>query len=712
MKHTNKILIFAGTTEGRRLAELLDQNGIPCVVCVATEYGAQLMNGQNREDTCMEVRQGRLGRDAMSELMREEDFLAVVDATHPFAVEVSENIRESAACCGLPFFRLKRDTAGKAALQEGKYFSDSAECARYLQQMKGNILLTTGSKELAVYCADNVLRERLYVRVLPGRESLEICEKMGIPGSHILALQGPFSEELNLAILRQYQIRCLVTKESGETGGYFAKLRAARQAGAQVCVLGNPERGEGLTFGQVCVELGRLTGKHIETNGNLKISLVGIGMGSRECLTVQALETIRTADYIFGASRLLESVGELGRMQEGTSGETKAYPYYRAADILPCLEEILSERQGESVKAVVLFSGDSGFYSGCRGLYRELKAWTPAQKAEVDIEICPGISSVSYLAAAVGVSWQDAGIVSLHGRRDSGVARAELLDAVRRHERTFVLVSGAEDVRALGALLTGERGNLRVIIGSRLSYPAQEIAEYSTEECAKLEKNGICTCLILNKAVDNPDMAGQRFVTHGLPDAAFQRGEVPMTKEEIRETAICKLRLTEGAVVYDIGSGTGSVAVEIARCSPTIAVYALEHKESAVTLIRRNAQKFRVHNLTVVQTHAPEGMDGLPKPTHAFIGGSDGRLKEILKMLREKNPQMRVVVTAVSLETVAELTEIASGKDVEESEIVCLQSSRARLAGRHHLMQAENPIYIVSFTFSKHEMHEAAETAE
>jgi precorrin-6Y C5,15-methyltransferase (decarboxylating) len=105
-------------------------------------------------------------------------------------------------------------------------------------------------------------------------------------------------------------------------------------------------------------------------------------------------------------------------------------------------------------------------------------------------------------------------------------------------------------------------------------------------------------------------------------------------------------------------------------------------------------------------------MAELPKPTHAFIGGSDGRLKDILRVLREQNPHVRVVVTAVSLETAAELTEIVNGGETVDAEVVCLQSSRARLVGRHHLMHAENPVYLASFTFGKNEMHEAAKAAE
>lgn len=679
-----EVLIFAGTTEGRRLAETLARSGIACTVCVATEYGFQTMPQRGG----IKVLQGRLDEGQMRELMGQEgqqSFCAVVDATHPFAVEVSKNVRESAQACGLVYLRLQRDTGHAYSGGDGPgavfRFADSASCAEHLLETEGNILLTTGSKELGVYCAKERLRERLYVRVLPGRESLELCERAGIGGSRILALQGPFSKELNLAVIRQYQIRHLVTKESGSVGGFEEKLQAAAEAGICAWVIGNPERERGLSFQEVCSRLEELIGTVIDGDDELEIALVGTGMGSRACLTLQAAETIDHADVVFGAKRILESLG-IGQ---------RAYPYYLAEDILPQLEEFCRERAGERIRAAILFSGDSGFYSGCERLSQRLQEWAGARKG-ITIQIFPGISSVSYLAAATGYSWQDAGIVSVHGRRDRREWSAELLQAVRQHPKTFVLTSGVADVQAIGALLAQEDGGFEIITGYRLSYPEQEIVRRTPEDCGKLTREGIYTCLILRQSEEK-----ERCLTHGLPDGCFVRGEVPMTKEEVREVAVCKLRLTEHAVVYDIGSGTGSVAAEIAGCSPDLSVYAIEYKDKAVELIRQNQERFGLRNLTVVQAHAPEGLEELPAPTHAFIGGSDGRLKDLLAWLRYRNPGVRVVVTAVSLETVAELAKVLNGPGIIEAETVCLQVSRARSLGRYHMMQAENPVYIVSF---------------
>ena len=220
------------------------------------------------------------------------------------------------------------------------------------------------------------------------------------------------------------------------------------------------------------------------------------------------------------------------------------------------------------------------------------------------------------------------------------------------------------------------------------------VTNHTPQECCELNREGLYTCF-----VSNP-YATDRQLTHGIADEEFIRDKVPMTKEEIREVSICKLRLHDKAVVYDVGSGTGSVAVETASLSDDIQVYAIERNKEAVSLIKRNQEKFGLQNITVVEGAAPESLSGLPKATHAFIGGSGGRLKDILSVLRQINPEMRVVINAVTMETVCEVKEILSLYDIREEEIVQIQASRARKAGNYHLMQAENPVWICAFRFT------------
>ena len=739
-----RILVFSGTTEGRTLAETLSRAGVPAVVCVATEYGSQVMSPLPGID----LRQGRMGQEEMEQFIGQEGFLAVVDATHPFAVEVSQNIRQSAEHQGVPYLRLQRRTGGMlgqpggqgaqgaqgapGALEDGKdaglrnlegapsetaagWFADHDACAAALLHTTGPVLLTTGSKALAAYCRQEALRERLYVRVLPSEESLAACREAGLKGRQVIAIQGPCSEELNLALMRQFQIRHLVTKESGTAGGFPEKVSAAEKLGAALYVIGNPEQQDGLSYDQVCRKLEELTGIPIRGEEGLTISLIGIGMGSRENLTAGAMKAIAEADVIFGAKRMLDCVRSWGLRETETEQpkqtgrrEQKEYAYYRAEEILPVLEALPA---GTSWKAAVLFSGDPGFYSGCQRLYEARNLWKQKMGRHIDLKTYPGISSVSYLAAAWGMSWEDGKILSIHGKGDRSNWEPEVAAAVRNRHKVFLLVSGVGDVQAVGQVLL-EHGftDCRVLVGYQLSYPNESVRLCTPRECTEMTAEGLYLLAVLRENTEIlREKAEKAPLAPDKADSAFIRGKVPMTKEEIRELAICKLGLTEGAVVYDVGSGTGSVAVEIAARSGSIRVYAVEQKEEGVELTRKNRNQFGLSNITVIQGTAPDCFQGLPAPTHAFIGGSGGNLKAILAALREKNPAVCVVITAISLETVGELAEILreiqreNQSSAADLDLIQVQVSRAKQAGAYHLMQAENPVCLCRIRYSGEE---------
>lgn len=180
-----------------------------------------------------------------------------------------------------------------------------------------------------------------------------------------------------------------------------------------------------------------------------------------------------------------------------------------------------------------------------------------------------------------------------------------------------------------------------------------------------------------------------------MRDEEFIRGRVPMTKSEVRAVSISKLEPTEGDIVYDIGAGTGSVAVEMALTTRCGHVYAVEYKKEACELIRRNREHFHVNNLTVVEGEAPGVLEGIPGPDKVFLGGSKGKLREILDWIWNKNPGTRVVVNAAALETLAAVSAYLREHRME-AEIVCVQVARARRLGEYHLMEGQNPVYIVT----------------
>lgn len=671
-----KILIFAGTTEGRRLSECLQNAQVAHTICVATEYGEIVLN----ENPYARVHKGRMDKEEIHSFLLEGEYAAVVDATHPYAKAVTDNIKEAVMDTGVRYLRLERNTELSCDYENVVTFADNEDCAKALEQIDGNILLTTGSKELSVYCSKESVKSRLYVRVLPSIESIALCEKQGICGKRILALQGPFTREMNEAMLRQYEIRCLVTKKSGAAGGYKEKIEAAKSAGIPVFEIGRTDAGKGLSFREVCRRLEDICNVNIDTSTHFDIALAGIGMGSSKCLTGEVEQMIRNADILLGAERMIEEYQPVFEKK----------PYYTASQIIPYLKEVQQNESFESECRVgILFSGDTGFYSGCSSLYQALQKEIAAGALNADVRILPGISSVAYLSACTGESYQDACICSIHGKEIHNLGQI-----LRQEKKTFLLMSGVLDVNRLGQiLLAAGIEDCRVIAGYQLSYPNQKLFEFTPQECCEWKKEGLYTCLILN-----PN-AKTDMLTPGKRDEMFIRGMVPMTKEEVREVSICKLGLTDHAVVYDIGSGTGSIAIEIAALSRKNRVYAIEQKEEAIELIQKNRDRFLLENIEIIHAKAPEGLSELPVPTHAFIGGSSGSLPAILSELKRKNPVMRVVINAISMETICQLKEILSQYPLENEDIVQLNVSRSKKIGAYHLMQAENPVWICSFTF-------------
>ena len=686
-----KVLIFAGTTEGRQLATVLSENGVSCIVCVATEYGKQTMPELEKVD----LRTGRLSPKEMAELIAEEKVAAVVDATHPFAMEVSRNIRESVG--QVPYIRLKRDT-GHENTDNVRVFESIEECVNALRKTQGRILLTTGSKELLAFCQDKDIKDRLVVRVLPGMESLELCHKAGIPGARIIAMQGPFSKEINRALIKQYDIQTLVTKESGRAGGLTEKLEAAAECGIETLLIGNPDREEGFNQSQVLEKLSQICHRNIEQKNieqknieqknieykdiehkaRINIALVGIGMGDENTLTQGGRKCIKRADYIFGAQRLLDSVSAKG-IKRGC---------YLAKDILPELNRL--ENTTKEYYVTILFSGDVGFYSGCTKLRSELE-----KAGYTNIQVEPGISSIVYMSAKIGLPWQNGKLFSTHGKDFDGMCRGQIKYLVKHNPYVHVITSGLQDVKGIADML--EDLPCRIWVGCNLSYENEQIFSLDSKDWKSLTDEGLYTLIICN------DQSSPEAVASGLRDEEFIRDKVPMTKEEIRAVSIRKLGLCQGAVVYDVGSGTGSIAIEMATASPTVKVYAIEQKTQAVQLIKENCRRFDVSNVEVIQGKAPEALRELETPGYAFIGGSSGNLKEIIQLLYEKNNKMRVVINAISLQTIQEAFSIIQEELVplENYEVVQMAVSRNRKAGSYDLMTAENPVYIFSLNFKE-----------
>lgn len=705
-----KVLVFAGTTEGRELAELLADSNIKCSVCVATDYALELMN-----DKRLDVHCGRLTEEEMEVLMRDGKFDVVVDATHPYAQIVSQNVRQAADKESISLIRLRRST--ESAEEGFVSFKTHEECSAWLSFQTGNILLTTGSKDLGSYAKNETIKNHLFVRVLPGEESIRLCTANGITGRQIIAMQGPFSAQMNECILREYSIDWMVTKISGHAGGFEEKVEAAKKAGVGICAILPPSENvcqteisdaERKSSMYICEnvydtakKLELLLKEDILSKRSRKIILSGIGMGNTDGMTREAYHAFEEAEVIFGAERMLENL----------PGKGIKVPYYRADDIISYLIE-----HPQYTKVAAAFSGDSGFYSGAQSMKKALEEANEKGILKSETTILPGISSVSALAARLGVSWNDAVLASIHGRRTN------VVNLVRKNTKVFLLLSGKNDFEMLvNKFREAGINHVKISAGYRLSYPDEKLFTFYLDEFeTKLFDlpEGVYTCLIENEDCE------EQILTPGIDDEIFSRTKVPMTKNEVRVLSISRLELTKNAVVYDVGSGTGSVSIECARLSPDIFVFAIEQKEEAANLTKENAVRLGLSDqIVVINKKAPEGFEELPTPTHVFIGGSSGALSDILSAIQKKlivkentkgktdkaSKGVRVVINAVSLETIAQITKLIQTYPVKHVQLTQIQASRAHKLGSYNLMQAQNPVLIASFNLLPGDKMEADE---
>lgn len=395
----------------------------------------------------------------------------------------------------------------------------------------------------------------------------------------------------------------------------------------------------------------------------MNVTLIGMGSGQPENLTLQGLAALRQADLILGARRLL-AVLPAGCTENRAAA-------YRSDEVAELLQTSGAEN------AVLVYSGDTGFYSGASSMMEKLEA------LGVRARVLPGLSSIQLLAAALGRPWQGWNLVSAHGRTCDPVAEC------MQGRPTFFLTGGSEDPATLCAQLAAEGfGDVQAVVGQCLGTPEEKLFRGSVKELAAGRFNSLSVLLV--EAVE-----GLPRRTPGLPDEAFERGDVPMTKQEVRAAVLAKLAVRPEDILWDVGAGTGSVSVELALAAPRGRVYAVECRPEGCALIKANREKFRTRNLVLVEGLAPAALSDLPAPDAVFIGGSKGSLAAIVDAALDKNPDARICVSAIALESlsaaVAALT--AKGRTVQVSQIAV---SRAKAVGGLHLMMAQNPIYLIT----------------
>ncbi len=391
----------------------------------------------------------------------------------------------------------------------------------------------------------------------------------------------------------------------------------------------------------------------------MKATLIGIGCGA-DLMGPQAREALAQAEVIIGAARLLEEL-------PGHRAET--FAEYRPREILELLREHGDKR------CCVVFSGDSGFYSGATRLLPLL------DEAGIGAERIPGISCVQYFSARIRKPWQDWLLCSSHGR-DCDIVRA-----VMQGRQTFFLTPGGDSAaRICRELDEAGLGGLRAWAGEDLGTEKECVSEGTVKEFAAREFAAM-NVLLTDAAPVYP-----RRVP-GIPDGEFLRDRVPMTKQEGRAAALAKLRVSPEDVCWDVGAGTGSVSVELALQARR--VYAAERDPEACKLIRANRERFCAWNLSLTEGEAPEVLKDLPAPDAVFVGGSGGDLDGILEAVFGASPRARVCVAAVSLETLGAAAGLLE-KYGCAAEVTQVAVSRTKEAGSHHLLSALNPVFLVT----------------
>lgn len=397
----------------------------------------------------------------------------------------------------------------------------------------------------------------------------------------------------------------------------------------------------------------------------LRVNIVGIGPGNPELLTGAAIKAIKESNILIGDKRMLAAFAE---------ADKKIYDTIKTADIV----EIAASANPEKDVLAVLVSGDVGFFS----LAKTISGKLPDCEC---VRYC-GISSLVYFAAKLQLSWDDAKIVSMHGRKQNLVA------AVAENKKVFSLTGGEHTPQMLCAQLC-EHGldDVQVYVGENLSYPEEKITVGTAAEISKQNFPSLSVMMIINDQA-----AKYQPVVHGLADELFTRSKVPMTKQEVRSVSMSKLMPKATDKIYDIGAGTGSCSVELALLANKGQVWAFERNPEAVALIHKNKDLFGIENLEVIAGEALENIKNMPAPDCVFVGGSGGDLCEMLDIIYAKNSACRVVINAITIETLAEVADYYKKHQDYSLEIVNVCVARSRKLGSYNLMMAQNPVYVMT----------------
>ncbi len=397
----------------------------------------------------------------------------------------------------------------------------------------------------------------------------------------------------------------------------------------------------------------------------LRVNIIGIGPGNPDLLTGAARQAIAESNILIGDKRMLAAFAEAGK---------RVYDTIKTSAIA----DIAAQADPYKDVLAVLVSGDVGFFS----LAKTISGKLPGCHC---VRYC-GISSLVYFAAKLQISWEDAKIVSMHGRQQ------DLISAVAQNKKVFSLTGGDNSPQLLCVRLCEHGlGQVQVYVGENLSYPEEKITSGTAEQISALQFPSLSVMIVLNE-----NAAPFKPKVHGLADELFLRSKVPMTKQEIRSVSMSKLAPRATDLIYDIGAGTGSCSIELALLAREGKVWAFERNPVAIDLLGKNKALFGVTNLEIVAGEALDNIRSMPAPDCVFVGGSGGDLREMLDIIYAKNANCRVVINAITIETLAEAADYYKDRRDYSLEVVNVFVARSKHLGNYNLMMAQNPVYIMT----------------
>jgi precorrin-6Y C5,15-methyltransferase (decarboxylating) len=310
-----------------------------------------------------------------------------------------------------------------------------------------------------------------------------------------------------------------------------------------------------------------------------------------------------------------------------------------------------------------------------------------------NVVIHPNITAVQAACARLKISWQDAQVVSLHGR-----GLAPLAAALEYTEKLIIYTDPENTPGAIAAFLEARgRDDARVWVLEDLGQPTERVTRLTPEEARTREFSPLNLVVVMGEDGGEREPEPRRPVLHlGLPEEALAHEAGLITKSEVRAVVLAKLELAPGQILWDVGAGCGSVSLEAGLLTPGGRILAVERDPSRVEQIRANREKFGVRHLEVVPGEAPECLEALPLPQRVFVGGGGARLADILQVvLARLEPAGKLVLTATLLDTLDTARRLlyAAGWPLE---VIQLQVSRSRPLADGAYLQALNPVWIIS----------------